>query len=302
MRATRSCRCPFLNTARERRSPNIVTIRWRPRSVRTGVRTRRSIRTSITKHRGRALRARPYVWGVFVWNMFDFSSDSRNEGDLDRHQREGHGELRPHGRQGHFLFLSRELEHRQRLHLVGRRFTERAYAVIDVKAYSNATQAHLWLNGQDQGAASCAGGICLWHGIHLTQGTNDVRATADIGGVETSDTLQWTFAGSPGVVRIKAGDISGYVARDNERYGSDMYFVGGEGKDIDPPDTPVGKRSVVTGALTRISTTAIAKANSRIAFRFPTGGGTELRPDSWSRRRRQLANVSSTSTSTGNGR
>jgi beta-galactosidase len=121
--------------------------------------------------------------------------------------------------------------------------------VLDVKAYSNATQAHLWLNGKEQGVTSCAGGVCLWRGIHLAQGANELRATADIGGVETSDTLQWTFAGSPAIVRIKAGDISGYVARGNERYGSDMYFVGGEGKSIDPPDTPVGKRSTVTGAV-----------------------------------------------------
>ena len=29
-----------------------------------------------------ALRTRSYLWAAFIWNMFDFSSDSRREGDL----------------------------------------------------------------------------------------------------------------------------------------------------------------------------------------------------------------------------
>ena len=101
------------------------------------------------------------------------------------------------------------------------------------------------MNGQEQGATSCAEGVCLWRGIHLVQGANELRASADIGGVATSDTLRWTFEGSPAVVRIKAGDISGYVARNQERYGSDMYFVGGEGKGVDLPDTPAAKHTEV---------------------------------------------------------
>ncbi|HWW80030.1 MAG TPA: glycoside hydrolase family 2 TIM barrel-domain containing protein, partial [Steroidobacteraceae bacterium] len=196
-----------------------------------------------------ALRARPYLWGVFIWNLFDFSSDSRNEGDLTDINEKGLVSYDRTVAKDAFYFYRANWSTQPTLHLVGRRYTDRAYAVLDVKAYSNATQAHLSLNGQEQGVTSCAEGVCLWRGIHLAQGANELRATADIGGVETSDTLRWTFAGSPAVVRIKAGDISGYVARDNERYGSDMYFVGGEGKGIDPPDTPVGERSAVTGAV-----------------------------------------------------
>jgi beta-galactosidase len=195
------------------------------------------------------LRARPYLWGVFIWNLFDFSSDSRKEGDLTDINEKGLVSYDRTVAKDAFYFYRANWSARPTLHLVGRRYTDRAYAVLDVKAYSNAAQAHLWLNGKEQGVTSCAEGVCLWRGVHLAQGVNELRAVADIGGVETSDTLHWTFAGSPAVVRIKAGDISGYVARDNERYGSDMYFVGGEGNGIDPPDTPVGQRSTVTGTV-----------------------------------------------------
>jgi beta-galactosidase len=195
-----------------------------------------------------ALRERPYVWGVFVWNLFDFSSDSRTEGDLTDINEKGLVSYDRTVAKDAFYFYRANWSVKPTLHLVGRRYTDRAYAVLDVEAYSNATQARLSLNGQDLGVTSCAEGVCLWRGIHLAQGANDLRATADIGGVETSDTLQWTFAGSPEVVRIKAGDISGYVARNQERYGSDMYFAGGEGKGVDPPDTPAEKHVAVAAA------------------------------------------------------
>jgi beta-galactosidase len=77
------------------------------------------------------------------------------------------------------------------LHLVGRRFIERPHAEVDVKAYSNAAKVHLWVNDRDQGEADCTGGICLWHGIHLTPGVNHVRVTAKIGGLDYNDSLQW---------------------------------------------------------------------------------------------------------------
>src|SRR5947208_14344666 len=28
-----------------------------------------------------ALKERPWIWGQFIWNMFDFAVDSRHEGD-----------------------------------------------------------------------------------------------------------------------------------------------------------------------------------------------------------------------------
>jgi beta-galactosidase len=199
-----------------------------------------------------ALRERSYLWGVFVWVLFDFSSDSRAEGDLMDINEKGLVSYDRTVAKDAFYFYRANWSSKPTLHLVGRRYTDRAYAVLDVEAYSNATQARLSLNGRGLGETSCAEGVCLWRGIHLAQGANELRATADIGGVETSDNLQWTFTGSPAVVRIKAGDISGYVARNQERYGSDMYFAGGEGKGVDPPDTPAEKHAVVTAADPRL--------------------------------------------------
>jgi beta-galactosidase len=140
------------------------------------------------------LKTRQYLWAVFVWNMFDFASDSRNEGDLTDINDKGMVTYDRTINKDAYYFYRANWSNRPTLHLVGRRYTDRPNAVIDVKAYSNASQAHLWVNDHDLGVAPCASGICLWHGVHLTKGTNDVRATADIGGSERSDTLQWKVA------------------------------------------------------------------------------------------------------------
>ena len=216
------------------------------------------------------LRERPYLWGVFIWNLFDFSSDSRNEGDLTDINEKGLVSYDRTVAKDAFYFYRANWSTRPTLHLVGRRYIDRAYAVLDVKAYSNAKQARLSVNGQEQGVTSCANGVCLWRSVLLAEGGNELRATADIGGVETSDTLHWMFDGSPEVVRIKAGDISGYVAWNHERFGSDTYFEGGEGKGIDPTDTPAQKRSVVTAADPRLYD---SYREGKFSYRVPVPDG-----------------------------
>lgn len=55
-------------------------------------------------------QGRSFVWGAFIWNMFDFSSDERHEGDLTDINEKGLRQLRSQGPQGCVLLLSRELE------------------------------------------------------------------------------------------------------------------------------------------------------------------------------------------------
>lgn len=198
-----------------------------------------------------ALRQRPYLWGSFAWNLFDFASDSRREGDLTDINEKGLVSYDRKTVKDAYYFYRANWSAQPTLHLVGRRYVERAYAVVDVKAYSNAGHVQLVLNGVEQGTSECSLGVCVWRAIHLKTGANDLRAAADIDGSAVSDSLQWTFSGSPSVVRIKAGDLSGYVTAENQqfgqRYGSDAYFTGGEGKGVNPPDAPGDKRVSVAG-------------------------------------------------------
>jgi beta-galactosidase len=192
-----------------------------------------------------ALRDRGYLWAAFIWNMFDFSSDSRHEGDLTDINEKGLVSYDRRTRKDAFYFYRANWSSQPTLHLVGRRYVDRAYGVVEVKAYSNAAQARLRLNDQDQGVTPCAAGICLWRSVHLSTGTNELHATADIGATALADTIQWTFAGSLDKVRIKAGDLSGSVSKAGQRYGSDTYFSGGKAGGINAPDSPASARIAV---------------------------------------------------------
>ena len=174
------------------------------------------------------IRERPYVWGAFIWNMFDFASDERNEGDLTDINEKGMVSYNRAVKKDAFYFYKANWSRTPTLHLVGRRYVDRAYDVVDVKAYSNAAEARLALNGHEVGTAPCKDGICVWPAVHLMPGLNQLSATAGA----LTDSLQWVFSGSMTALRIKAGDLSGYVAADGARYGSDNYFTAGEGRSL----------------------------------------------------------------------
>ncbi|MBU6296864.1 MAG: beta galactosidase jelly roll domain-containing protein [Alphaproteobacteria bacterium] len=216
------------------------------------------------------LKRRPYIWGDFIWNMFDFASNTRQEGDLTDINEKGLVSYDRSVRKDAFYFYRANWSDRPTLHLTGRRYIDRAYSVIDVKAYSNAKEARLQVNGKDIGVARCIEGICLWHSVRLAHGPNFVRATATIGRREVSDAVSWNFNGSPGIVRIKAGDISGYESRDGLRYGSDLYYLGGDARGTNPPDTKPSDLRVVDASDPDLYS---SYREGRFSYRIPLPNG-----------------------------
>jgi beta-galactosidase len=189
-----------------------------------------------------ALKPREYLWGVFIWNLFDFSSDSRQEGDLTDINEKGLVSYDRQTRKDAYYFYRANWSADPTLHLVGRRYVDRAYAVTDIKAYSNAAQARLFLNGKEIGVSPCSSGICSWRSVRLGQGANELTVTAQIDGVAITDSLNWSLSHSDRVVSIKAGDIAGYVSKDGRRFGSDTYFAGGTAHGVNPPDAATADR------------------------------------------------------------
>jgi beta-galactosidase len=189
-----------------------------------------------------ALKGRPYIWGVYIWNMFDFSTASRTEGDLTDINDKGLVSFDRRTRKDAFYFYRANWSSQPTLHLVGRRYVDRPYSTVDVKAYSNAARARLSLNGVDLGTTQCADRICVWKDVRLASGPNDLGATAEIDGVTLSDSMRWRYVGNPGVVRIKVGDLSGHLTADGQQHGSDNYFEGGVPHRIPLPDATFEKR------------------------------------------------------------
>ncbi|MCS0630193.1 malectin domain-containing carbohydrate-binding protein [Telluria mixta] len=193
-----------------------------------------------------ALAQRDYLWGTFVWSMFDFGSGTRHEGDIGGTNTKGLVTFDRATRKDPFYFYKANWSDAPVTYITGRRYTARAYRVTDVRVYSNADTVRLTLNGRDIGvrsAAACPLRTCVFPGVVLAEGANRIEARGTHGTHTVTDTVAWTLApDNARNVYLAAGQVAtGLVSKDGHRYGSDNYFVGGQGTPLEL-DSPYGTR------------------------------------------------------------
>jgi beta-galactosidase len=138
------------------------------------------------------LAARPYIWGKFVWNMFDFAIDSRNEGDTPGRNDKGLVSYDRQVKKDAFFLYKANWSSDPFVHITSRRFNPRTTPTVDVKVYSNLESVTLTVNGTPLPAQSAADHIFRWSAVPLELGQNEVTAQASTGTTSASDTLVWT--------------------------------------------------------------------------------------------------------------
>ena len=145
-----------------------------------------------------AMKERPFVWGTFVWCMFDFAVSSRHEGDQPGLNDKGLVTRDRKTKKDAFYFYKANWSDEPTLYITSRRFTERTNAVTDVKVYSNAKKVELLVNGVSLGetrnATNC---VFIWKIAELKFGENQVEARAELDGKSLSDSCVWTLKSIP---------------------------------------------------------------------------------------------------------
>jgi beta-galactosidase len=139
------------------------------------------------------LKARPYLWAKFIWNMFDFASDGRKEGDAPGRNDKGLVSFDRQTRKDAFYFYKANWSPQPVLHIASRRFTERVSPVTDVKVYANAADVELFVNGRSLGRRPVSEGIGLWPDVTLQPGENRIKVSATIAGAALTDECAWTL-------------------------------------------------------------------------------------------------------------
>jgi beta-galactosidase len=141
-----------------------------------------------------AIKARPFVWGSFVWNMFDFAVSTRHEGGIPGRNDKGLVTYDRKTKKDAFYFYKANWSDEPTLYITDRRFTERTNRVTDVKIYSNAKQVELLLNGtllgKQNDATNC---VFVWKNVELEPGENRVQAKANNCGTNLIDSCVWTL-------------------------------------------------------------------------------------------------------------
>ena len=140
------------------------------------------------------MKSKPYVWGTFVWNMFDFAVSTRHEGGVPGRNDKGLVTYDRKTKKDAFYFYKANWSEEPVLYITDRRFTERLNAVTDVKIYSNARTVELWLNGKSEGyrrnGTNC---VFVWRSVALKAGENQVTARAERNGRKLRDDCTWTL-------------------------------------------------------------------------------------------------------------
>ena len=136
---------------------------------------------------------RPWLWGSFVWNMFDFSSTRRNEGGQRFVNAKGLVTHDRKTRKDAFYYYKSRWSDVPFVHLCAKRFENRAQKQIDVKCYTNQPSVKLLINGQPFGEARPENGAAIFRQVPLVLGGNAVQAVAG----DCADIALWRRVETP---------------------------------------------------------------------------------------------------------
>jgi beta-galactosidase len=175
----------------------------------------------------RVLSQRPYIFANWIWNMFDFASDLREEGEAIDLNDKGLVTFDRSVRKDGFYFYKAQWSNEPVLHLTGRRYVDRAYPVMDVRVYSNADRVSGTINGRDLGTVACEFRICVFPSVRLAEGANRVVVTGSRNGQALTDEVVWNGPAASAGVRIDVGDLAVRSDPQGRLFGSDNFFSGG---------------------------------------------------------------------------
>lgn len=172
------------------------------------------------------IQSKPYLWGSFIWNFFDFSSSRRNEGGQKFINAKGLVTFDRETKKDAFYYYKAKWSDEPFLHICQRRFENRCCDTVNLKVYTNLPQVTLTLpDGETVSAQTDGNGCAVFPGVVLLEGKTVLTVTADRNGQ--------TFADSVVFERVSQPDMS-YALPDSGA-GSTVqnWFLGEEDVDTD---------------------------------------------------------------------
>ena len=91
---------------------------------------------------------RPYLWSTFVWNMFDFAADGREEAGDNGVNHKGLVTFDRIVKKDAYYIYKAWWSKEPFVHLCGSRYVDRTEEETEIKIYSNQSKVTLWVDGQ----------------------------------------------------------------------------------------------------------------------------------------------------------
>ncbi len=137
------------------------------------------------------IHSRPYIWFSTIWNMFDFASDSRDEGFQPGINDKGIITQDHFTKKDAYYWYKVNWNPSPMVHINSKMFTARDASNITVEVYSNASAVDLYVNGKSMGEQTSTDHRFFWKEVGLKFGENHVKAVAMIDGKEYFDQCWW---------------------------------------------------------------------------------------------------------------
>lgn len=141
----------------------------------------------------KAINARPFIWGSFIWNMFDFGAAHRTEGERDGRNDKGLVTFDRKTKKDAFWFYKANWNKDEAtLYITNRRYTIRQEQETDIKVYASFSEVELFINGISQGTKSGQQAVFIWQDCNLNSGKNTIEVKAGKGKNKMKDHCIWT--------------------------------------------------------------------------------------------------------------
>ncbi len=128
------------------------------------------------EHYIKSINANKWIWGSYVWNMFDFGSAVRNEGGVKGRNNKGLVTFDRKTKKDSFWLYKAFWSDDKFVHLVGDRYPLRKIGQQTFKVYSNCEKVQIKVNNKQKTVT--AEGIFVFEDMEIKAGENKIVITA----------------------------------------------------------------------------------------------------------------------------
>lgn len=228
------------------------------------------------------LEDRPYIWCYYIWNMFDFGSDRRDEGGNPGVNQKGLVTYDRKIKKDAFYLYKSYWSEVPFVHICGHTYVNRTAKTRQIKVYSNQPSVTLSMNGQE--LATLEGERVFCFTVDLPLGENTFTATAG----ETSETITIVgvekFDKSYKMTELegKAGIVNWFNNADDFHFVSGGYSINDRVADV--IENPAGREIIVryfspyvpVSLLEQAKNFKVAKLVAKLGGAFPNAKAIEM--------------------------
>lgn len=140
----------------------------------------------------RIFEQRPFLWATYVWNMFDFGANVRDEGGVKGRNNKGLVTYDRKVKKDAFFMYKAHWSNDPFVHIAGKRYLERSSGSIDLKVYTNCTAVSLVVNGETIRTLPGSDKILVFKDVSLKEGYTHIEVIAEADNRAYSDQAVFT--------------------------------------------------------------------------------------------------------------